>query len=252
MSDLRVPLDDVVAFLDTKLEVHKYDEVGSNGLVLRTSEAVSRVAAAVNTSFHAISRAKFADADLLLVHHRTWPEIDLELAPQKLDRLKDNGISLYGAHSALDGAAGFGNPDLLAAALGVTVHQRFLPYHGGMAGVVGRYDRTFAQLSERMRDVLGEPIEVWENTPTCQRIAIATGGAGNTSMLEAARQHGADTYITGEGSMYTKLYARERGINLIFGTHWATETLGVKALAAQLEERFGLPWVFIAEQDDIR
>ena len=249
---MSVPIDEVVAFLDAKLEVQKFDEVASNGLVLRASETVSRVAAAVNTSFHAMTRAKFADADLLIVHHRTWPEIDLDLAPQKLDRLKDNGISLYGAHSALDGAPGFGNPDLLAAALGVEVKERFLPYHGGMAGIVGRHDRSFAQLCDRMRDVLGEPIEAWENAPTCTRVAIATGGAGNTTMLESARQHGADTYVTGEGSMYTKLYARERGINLIFGSHWATETLGVKGLAAQLEQRFGLPWLFIAEQDDIR
>jgi len=247
-----VPLDDVVAFLDAKLETHKFDEEASNGLVLRSKETVSRVAAAVNTSFHAITRAKFADADLLLVHHRSWPHIDLELEPQKLDRLKDNGISLYGAHSALDGASGFGNPDLLAASLGVIVQERFLPYHGGMAGIVGRHDRPFAQLAERMRDVLGVQIEAWENAPTCKRVAIATGGAGNTSMLEEARQHGADTYVTGEGSMYTKLYARERGINLIFGTHWATETLGVKALASQLEEHFKLPWIFIPEQDDIR
>jgi dinuclear metal center YbgI/SA1388 family protein len=247
-----VPLDDVVAFLDGKLETHKFDEGGSNGLIIKASEKVSRVAAAVNTSFHAITRAKFADADLLLVHHRTWQVIDLDLEPQKLDRLKDNGISLYGAHSALDGASGFGNADLLAASLGVIVQERFLPYHGGMAGIVGRHDRGFAQLAERMRDVLGVPIEAWENAPTCKRVAIATGGAGNTSMLEEARQHGADTYVTGEGSMYTKLYARERGINLIFGTHWATETLGVKALATQLEERFKLPWIFIPEQDDIR
>lgn len=249
---MSVPLDDVVAFLDAKLETHKFDEEASNGLVLRGSETVSRVACAVNTSFHAITRAKFTDSDLLIVHHRTWPHIDLDLVPQKLDRLKDNGISLYGAHSALDGAAGFGNPDLLAAALGILVEERFLAYHGGMAGVVGRHDRTFGELSARMRDALGEPIETWENVPTCKRVAIATGGAGNTSMLEEAHQRGADTYITGEGSMYTKLYARERGINLIFGSHWATETLGVKALASQLEERFGLPWVFIAEQEDIR
>ena len=249
---MSVPLDDVVAFLDGKLETHRFDEVASNGLLLRSSETVSRVAAAVNTSFHAITRAKFADADLLLVHHPTWPHIDLELAPQKLDRLKDNGISLYGAHSALDGAAGFGNPDLLAAALGIIVDERFLAYHGGMAGVVGRHDKSFAQLSARMRDALGEPIETWENVPTCKRVAIITGGGHMTAWVEDARQHGADTYITGEVTMFTKLYARERGINLIAGTHWATETLGVKALASQVEERFGLPWVFIPEQDDIR
>jgi len=247
-----VPLDDVVAFLDGKLETHKFDEEASNGLLLRSSGTVSRVAAAVSTSFHAITRAKFADADLLVVHHPSWPHIDLDLAPQKLDRLKDNGISLYGAHSALDGAPGFGNPDLLGAALGVIVQERFLPYHGGMAGIVGRHDRTFAQLAERMRDVLGVQIEAWENAPTCQRVAIITGGGHMTAWVEDARQHGADTYVTGEVTMFTKLYARERGVNLIAGTHWATETLGVKALASQLEERFKLPWIFIPEQDDIR
>lgn len=245
-------LDDVVAYLDQRLDVGRYDEQASNGLVLRAADVVTRVAAAVNTSFHAITRAKFTDADLLIVHHRTWPQIDLELVQQKLDRLRDNGISLYGAHSALDGAAGFGNGDLLAAALGVAVHERFLPYHGGLAGVVGRYDGTFAQLCERARDVLAVPIETWQNAETCRRVAIATGGAMYTTMVEEARQHGADTYVTGDVSMYTKLYARERGVNLIAGTHWATETFGVKALAAQLEERFGLPWVFVTEQDDIR
>ncbi|HLZ47038.1 MAG TPA: Nif3-like dinuclear metal center hexameric protein [Candidatus Limnocylindria bacterium] len=249
---MTVTLDEVVAFLDAKLETHKFDEEASNGLLLRAAENVTRVAAAVNTSLHAITRAKFADADLVLVHHTTWPHIDLELVPQKLDRLKDNGISLYGAHSALDGAPGFGNPDLLAAAVGVIVQERFLPYHGGMAGIVGRHDRTFAQLVERTRDVLGVQIDAWENVPSAKRVAIITGGGHLTSWLEGARQLGADTYITGEVTMFTKLYARERGINLIAGTHWATESFGVKALASQLEERFGLPWIFIPEQDDIR
>jgi hypothetical protein len=36
-------------------------------------------------------------------------------------------------------------------------------------------------------------------------LAIATGGAGLTTMLEDARQRGADTYVTDEGSMSTKL-----------------------------------------------
>jgi len=88
--------------------------------------------------------------------------------------LTDNGISRYGARSALDGAAGFGNPDLLAAALGVTVHERFLPYHGGMAGIVGRHDRTFAQLAERMRDALGVPIDFGLMAVTFILAAIAT------------------------------------------------------------------------------
>ena len=78
----------------------------SNGLIVRASDVVTSVAAAVSTSFHAISRAKSAQADLLIVHHRSWPEIDLELVEKKHQQLRQNGISLYGAHSALDGAPG--------------------------------------------------------------------------------------------------------------------------------------------------
>jgi len=39
-------------------------------------------------------------------------------------------------------------------------------------------------------------------------------------------------------------------MNLAFGRTGRTETLGVRALASQLE-RVRAPWVFIAEQDDI-
>src|SRR5207244_5988691 len=97
MSD-HVRLDDVVKFLDERLEVAKFDEVESNGLIVRASDVVTSVAAAVSTSFHAISRAKSAQADLLIVHHRSWPEIDLELVEEKHTRLRQNGISLYCAH----------------------------------------------------------------------------------------------------------------------------------------------------------
>ena len=112
-----VRLDDVVGFLDERLEVSKFDEEESNGLIVRASDVVTSIAAAVSTSFHAISRAKSAQADLLIVHHRSWPQIDLELVEEKHTRLRQNGISLYCAHSALDAASGISNGDGIADAV---------------------------------------------------------------------------------------------------------------------------------------
>jgi len=37
----------------------------------------------------------------------------------------------------------------------------------------------------------------------------------------------------------------EDGINVYYGGHYATETWGVRALAAHLSERFGLEHAFI-------
>ena len=39
--------------------------------------------------------------------------------------------------------------------------------------------------------------------------------------------------------------AEELGMNVFYGGHYATETFGVKALAAHLSNQFKVPWTFI-------
>jgi dinuclear metal center YbgI/SA1388 family protein len=248
---VHIRLDDVVRFLDERLEIEKFDEVESNGLIVRASDVVTSVAAAVSTSFHAISRAKSAQADLLIVHHRSWPEIDLELVEEKHQRLRQNGISLYGAHSALDAAPGISNGDGIAEATGVKVRERFLPYHGGMAGVIGTTSGTFQQFVDRLRSAIGTLVEAHENNDRFGVVAIASGGAPYTSFVQEAAARGADTYVTGEITMYTRMYAKERKINLVAGSHYATETFGVRALAQLVEARFGIAWTFVPESTDV-
>jgi len=54
-----------------------------------------------------------------------------------------------------------------------------------------------------------------------------------------------DTFVTGEGPHWTFALAEELGVNLLYGGHYATETFGVKALAAELSRKFDLPWSFV-------
>ena len=72
---------------------------------------------------------------------------------------------------------------------------------------------------------------------------MVTGGAGNE--LRQAAVEGVDTFITGEGAHWTYGVAEELGLNVFYGGHYATETFGVKALAAQLSKKFKVPWSFI-------
>ncbi|MEO6066347.1 MAG: Nif3-like dinuclear metal center hexameric protein, partial [Gemmatimonadales bacterium] len=71
---------------------------------------------------------------------------------------------------------------------------------------------------------------------------LVSGGAGSSVVEAAAR--GCDTYITGEGAHHTWFDAMEGGVNLIYAGHWATETLGVKALAEKVSRQFEVPWEF--------
>jgi putative NIF3 family GTP cyclohydrolase 1 type 2 len=76
-----------------------------------------------------------------------------------------------------------------------------------------------------------------------RRVGIATGAGG--SLIAQAAAAGLDTYITGEGTHHTYFDAEERGLNVYFGGHYATETFGVRALAEHLSTKFAIPWIFL-------
>jgi putative NIF3 family GTP cyclohydrolase 1 type 2 len=72
---------------------------------------------------------------------------------------------------------------------------------------------------------------------------VVSGAAG--SQLKLAASEGVDTVVTGEGPHWTHALAEDLGLNVFYGGHYATETFGVKALAATLSSEFHLPWVFL-------
>jgi dinuclear metal center YbgI/SA1388 family protein len=248
-------LDDIAAFLDRLLDVERYreSEPDSNGLLFRSSAgpAVSRFAVAVNTSLVTIAGAAKAGAQLLVVHHTAWPTIDLHLRDEKFAMLEQAGISLYGAHASLDNAPDCGNSRVLATLIGVTVDATFAEYVGGHAGVIGNTGGTYADLIKRTSSELAVKVEAHAHAKTFGRVAICAGAGGTTQFMDEARRMGADTYLTGEGSMYTRMFARETGMNLIFGTHHATEAPGIKALGECIALEAQIPFEFIADSADV-
>jgi len=96
------------------------------------------------------------------------------------------------------------------------------------------------KLKSHLEQAVGGPVHLAPGGPQKpRRIGIVTGGAGD-SIFKAAAE-GVDTFITGEGSHWTYTAAEELGVNLFYAGHYATETFGVKALAAHLN----LPWEFL-------
>jgi dinuclear metal center YbgI/SA1388 family protein len=238
---------EIAAWLDAELQAERYRaEEPENGLLVDTGRPVLRIASAVNTTFETIAAASAAGAELLLVHHPSWPDIDLGLQQRKLDALAAAGVSLYGAHASLD-CAEDGTGLALARLVDVSVEGRFAEYQGGLAGVHGRFAGGWDSLVGAVSERLGVTPEVHRNTETCERVGIVTGGGGLTGWLDDARAAGCDTYLTGEGSMYTRLFAREMGINLILAGHVATEAPGIHALRERTASHFGLPGLALSE-----
>src|SRR5262249_40691816 len=99
-------------------------------------------------------------------------------------------------------------------------------------------------LVARMRRELGrEPLVFQEGPDAVERVAVVTGG-GARYVTDAAAE-GYDVFVTGEPAEPSLHTARELGIHFVAAGHYATERLGVQALAGQLADRFALVWEFI-------
>ena len=218
-----------------------------NGLQLENCGQVQRIAAAVDACEAVLRAAAARGADFLLVHHGLyWGSVPLVGGMYRKVRCAfEHDIAVYSAHLPLDVHPEVGNNVLLARALGIGELEPFLALKGQAAGLAGVWEQGGrAELVERLEGVLGGRVHVCAGGPErVRRVGVVTGGAG--SEVARAAAEGVDTFITGEGPHWSYTLAEELGVNLLYGGHYATETFGVKALAAHLSQHFGLPWEFI-------
>lgn len=243
-------LDTLVRYLDDYLRV--VEEVADapealNGLQVGNSGEVTRLAAAVDLCEATVRLAAEQRADCLLVHHGLfWSGLRPVVGPayRRLAGLIQANIALYSAHLPLDRHPEVGNNSVLARQLGITVRGEFGSYHGAPVGVWGDVTGTREDLSRSLAKVLGAAPRLLPFGPErVQRVGIVTGAGG--SLIPQAAAAGLDTYITGEGQHWTFFDAEELGINVFFSGHYATETVGVKALAEHISKKFAVPWVFL-------
>ena len=68
---------------------------------------------------------------------------------------------------------------------------------------------------------------------------------GGSGYIEEAAAQGCQAFITGETSQSAYYEALNAGIHVIYAGHYASETVGVKALGRHLAERFDLSFAFV-------
>jgi len=218
-----------------------------NGLQIGNSGAVTRIGAAVDASTRTIDAAIERGINFLIVHHGLfWPGLQPITGGRRrmLESALKHDLALYSAHLPLDIHSVLGNNAQLAAALNFENTEPFFEHKGQCVGLKAKAQISRAELSNKLEHSLGGPVKLFAAGPEqTKAIGLITGGAG--SEIYAVAQEGIDTFITGEAPHWAAVAAEELGINLLLGGHYATETFGVKALAADLADRFDLPWEFL-------
>lgn len=225
-----------------------------NGLQVDNRGPITRIAAAVDCSQRTIRGAIDVGANLLVVHHGLfWSGLQPLTGPhlERIRLLLDHDLALYSAHLPLDAHETLGNSYLLAKELQLTPAGGFARYQSIFCGVQGTSDVATADLvalcdqfaRTHGGQALASTVSPGRRT---RRWAVVTGAGINADTMREAVDLGVDTIVTGEGPHWSAVDAEEKGLVIVYAGHYATETTGVRALAAWLADAAGVPWSFVA------
>ena len=247
-----VPLSDVIAELDRVLAPQDFEDYGPNGLQVPGRRDLDTIVTGVSASRHLFECAAEAGAQLVLVHHglfwRGMPQHIDRALHRRLAPLFRHDIALAAYHLPLDAHPEVGNNALLADALGARERE---PFAGiGMTARFGADGVHKDELAERVRTVTGrDPLHLDFGPERIRAMGIVSGGAPDH--LGDAIAAGHDAYLTGEPAERVFTQAREAGVHFFAAGHYATETFGVRALGAWLEDRVGIRHVFLPDPNPI-
>lgn len=224
-----------------------------NGLQVDSPIPVRAIAAAVDASLRTIQSTVDAGANFLIVHHGLfWGGVQPFVGStyHRFHHALEHDIAVYSSHLPLDAHPEFGNNVLLAREFGLTPSRPFASFQGRPIGVAGDADTptdailSLADAFARRHGGRARSSAMNDGHRT-RRWAICTGAGASSDTLREAEAAGIDTLITGEGPHHTTVEAPERGVVVIYAGHYATETLGVMAIAERIANEVGVPWSFI-------
>ena len=247
-----VDLRALVASLDRLLRPEKFNDSSHNGLqVERRDSRVTKICLGVDASLPLYEEALRRGAQLVVCHHGiSWGD-SLARATgynfQHLEFLIQNKLALYASHLPLDAHPRLGNNAQLAKALKLKNTKPFLRYHGSEIGVRGELatPATFDAFAALVKKITGRdnPTVFPFGKPRVKTVGICSGGAAFE--ITEAIDANLDVYLSGEPALAAYNRAAQSKINAVFAGHYATETFGVRALAAHITKTFGIPAEFV-------
>lgn len=248
-------LNELAAFLDATLSVSEIPDFPNaiNGVQVANFGAINAVATAVDFSTESVNGAVNSGARLLIVHHGMFWGGAQPITGHRHERLwalLTHDVAVYSAHLPLDVHPELGNNALLAKRLDLVPSGGFARYQTidvGLSGISNVPTRVLAERASALAaeyggQLVATPFEADRVTRTW---GICTGAGADSGTLREAVSKGLDTLIVGEGPHHTAVEARELGIVVLYAGHYATETLGVRALGDLLAQRFQITATFI-------
>ncbi|WEU40737.1 MAG: Nif3-like dinuclear metal center hexameric protein [Candidatus Odinarchaeum yellowstonii] len=206
------------------------------------------VVVALEPSIQAVQYAVDVKAQLIITHHPLFYKNLKDLTGgllQKVRALLSNYISLYVVHTNWDFAENGVNDTLIdlmgLVKTGVNSIEwkpsgkyltRFCTPPSGLMSLKFLLEVLSLKLKPQ------QLIYVGDLDGEVKNIIVSCGDGADTLLLKAACNMGVDTYITGEASYHSMIYAKENNLKLVVAGHYETENPGMKRLSQILQIEF--------------
>lgn len=241
--------NELVQYLDTFLRINEIKDYGPQGLQIEGREEVQRIVGLVDAQQPCLDAALAQGADLMLVHHGIFwggPKRLSGSYGRLVRAFLTADLNLYAAHLALDAHPQVGNNAELARRLGLEITEWWGNANGVKLAVLATHHHGMKldYLVDRFVQNIGPINLVQAHGPRIiHRVGILSGFGARE--IEEAASLGCDLYITGETSHAQYYDAENAGINVIYGGHYTTETVGVQALGNHLQQQFDVEFTFV-------
>ncbi len=243
-------LSAVHRFLDDYLKTDDVSEESWNGLQIEGKPEVKKIAFAVDACIDSFKKAIKERADMVVVHHgQFWKSENPSITGwirERVDLLKKNNVSLYVAHLPLDRHREVGHNALLLKLMGAKISEEFLEVHEKNVGWIGERQKPIAlqQIVSKLNSELNTKCKVLPfGKKSIKTIAVCSGGGNDEDFFEVLHEN-VDLYVSGDSiDIYST--AKDAKMNVIFAGHYASETIGMKALAKVMAKKFGAKTVFV-------
>ncbi len=243
---------ELAIYLNELLHISSFNENAYNGIQVANTAPIKEIATAVSASLEAIEKAAALKAQVLIVHHGLFRKNDTHLLAgtrfKKIKVLIEHNIALLTYHLPLDAHQELGNNWKAAKDLGLADLKPFGVLSDMPIGVIGTSaPHSFEEFRRQVEAYYGNTAAAVVVKDPIRSVAIISGGADK--YIHDAALAGADCFITGRYDEPVYDAAHEENISFLGLGHYATETVGVKALAQHLQETFEVPCTFIKTEN---
>ncbi|PKM63389.1 MAG: Nif3-like dinuclear metal center hexameric protein [Firmicutes bacterium HGW-Firmicutes-21] len=233
-------IKNIIEYFDSVLPKTLSEDWDNDGvMVLPDGNAdIKKALIALDATSLSIERAKSIGAELIITHHPlvfspfASLSADDPYGKRVIECIKNN-ITVLSYHTRLDEVCG-GVGDCFAALAGLRNMEKMQPC--GRIGVLEN-EMSYKEFTEHIKRALGlGKISGVNSNGKIKRVAVI-GGSGKDFITDA-KKAGADTFLTGEVNHSGLIEAKELGLNVVCGTHYATENIILPRIKELLFERF--------------